>query len=514
MLRLETGERDGLMSYYAKLPFDELIALVTEHPEDVELRLAVVEYFVRFEKYEEALLEALRAEELAPDDPDAKLWKAMCLIYTGEMEQGYLLLQRMIRNNPCSDFQRRLVTEVVPLFVGESITSEYVEGFFAGWFAGLPGDGQGKVTDAFTKCNSSFLEAVNHVSQNTQQGIQDLEKHMELFPDDVNAKLYLAIAYCDIDRTEDAAQRYREVIEQDNECATAYFDLAAIVTQPDEAVELTRRGLRCCPFATHARYNLGVFLIQQGQQRDARRELSRIPADSPIYVEGLIATALSWEEGGDLEGAVAALEKAVLRQPERADARAKLGKLLSDCGRTKEALAVFDQTIQTHPDIFSVWANKGLLHLKAGEYQPALDALQKSLELNPQCEDVAINLAVLLAEIGSLEKAIEILEEAIHFHPENAAICQNLGAFYCHTEELDQALFYTDRAIELGIDSPAIFWNMASIYCIKDMRELCLEYLARAIERDRNYSDRFLKNEDFRKYQSDPEFIALTDEMD
>ena len=66
----------------------------------------------------------------------------------------------------------------------------------------------------------------------------------------------------------------------------------------------------------------------------------------------------------------------------------------------------------------------------------------------------------------------------------------------------------------MGIDSPAIFWNMASIYCIKDKRELCLDYLARAIDRDRSYANRFLKNEDFRKYQADPEFIALTDEMD
>lgn len=502
------------MSYYAKLPFDELIALVTDHPKDVDLRLAVVEYFVRFQKYSEALLEAIRAEELAPANPDVKVWKAMNLIYTGSMEEGYGLLQRMIRNNPYGEFQRRLVTEIAPLFVGENITSDYVEGFFAGWFAGLPGRNDGTVSEAFTLRNESFLEAVNQVTQNPANGIPRLESHIEAFPDDINAKLYLAIAYCDVDRFEEAATNYRDVIAEDAECATAYFDLAAIVADPEEAIELTRRGLRFCPLATHARYNLGVFLIQQKQPREARRELSRIPADSPIYVEGLIAIALSWEEEGNLEAAAKTIEKAILRQPERADTRGKLGKLLSDCGKIEEALKVFDEALQVDPSLFSIWANKGLLHLKRSEYQDSLRALQKALELNPECEDVAINLAVLLAEIGSLEKAIEILEEAIYFHPESAVICQNLGAFYCHAEQLEQALFYTDRAIELGVDSPAIFWNMANIYCIKDKRELCLDFLARAFERDPNYVDRFLNTEDFLKYRSDPEFVALAEESD
>ena len=497
------------MSYYANLPIDELIALVADHPEDVDLRLGVVESYVRCEKYSEALLETYRAEELAPDSPDVKVWKAMNLIYTGSLEEGYGLLQRMIRNNPYSEFQSRLVTEIAPLFMGDNITSDYVEGFFAGWFARLPGRDDETVSELFTRRNQSFLEAVNHVSQNPTSGIRHLERHIEVFPDDINAKLYLAIIYCDVESFEEAAVNYRDVIADDPECATAYFDLAAIVTDPQEAIELTRKGLQCCPLAIHARYNLGIFLLQKKQTGAARQELSRIPADSPIYVEGLIAMSLSWEDEGNLEAAMRAMEKAILRQPERADTRGKLGKLLSNTGKVDEALKVFDEALQIDPSLFAIWANKGLLHLRRSEYRDSLNALQKALDLNPECEDVAINLAVLLAEIGSLEKAIEILEEAIHLHPESAVICQNLGAFYCHAEQLEQALFYTDRAIELGVDSPAIFWNMASLYCIRDKREQCLEFLARAFERDPDYVDRFFNNEDFLKYRSDPEFVAL-----
>ena len=55
---------------------------------------------------------------------------------------------------------------------------------------------------------------------------------------------------------------------------------------------------------------------------------------------------------------------------------------------------------------------------------------------------------------------------------------------------------------------------MANIYCIKDKREQCLDFLARAFERDPNYVDRFLNTEDFLKYRSDPEFVALAEECD
>ena len=121
---------------------------------------------------------------------------------------------------------------------------------------------------------------------------------------------------------------------------------------------------------------------------------------------------------------------------------------------------------------------------------------------------------MLLAETGNICQGIEILEDAVHYHPENALICQNLGAFYCNKKDLEQALFYTDRAIELGVDSPAIYWNMANIYCFKDNRERCLDYLCRAIERDHSYAAQFLIDEDFRKYQKDPEFIALARSVD
>jgi tetratricopeptide (TPR) repeat protein len=497
------------MSFYAELPLQELTEMVTRNPDEVDLRLALVEHFVRHEKFEDALAHVCMAEELSPGNPDVEMWKSLCMIFNGELEEGHELLQRVIRNNPCCEFQIRLVTEVVPLFTGE--TGDPAN---ADWLPGITDGRDGALPDDFLDRTNSFMDAVDLLQQHTGRGIAALEEHVDRYNADVNARLYLAIAYCGVQRIDDAIRLYREVIRQDGQCSTAYFDLAAIISDPQEAIRLTRQGLQHCPFATHARYNLGMFLMQLNRYEEARQELSRIPADNAVYRDALVAMGMTWEDEGNFQKAAECLEKAVILNPERADLRGKYGQLLFDSGHREAALRELQRALELDPDQYGVWANKGLLHLQAGQHDEALQALQQSLELNPESEDAAINLAVLLAETGQLPKAVEVLEQAVHYHPENPLICQNLGAFYCNLQDLELALFYTDRAIELGADSPAVYWNMANIYCFRNNRERCLKYLGHAIERDQAYAVQFLMDEDFRKYQRDPEFLALCHSVD
>ncbi len=492
------------MSFFAELPLEELRELVARNPDEIDLRLALVEQLVRQGRLPDALTQTSLAEALAPRSPDVAMWKSLCQVFTGRAKVGHERLQRVIRNHPCSDFQTRLVHEVVPLFTGQSS-----EPSAAGWVCGIAASMLDWLPPEYVASTQSLIEAVNLIQQNTRLGILALEGHVECFPQDLNARLYLAIAYCGVHRIDDAIDEYRQVIQQDRECATAYLDLAAILEHPQESIRLTRMGLRFCPQAYHARYNLGVYLMQRRRFAEARQELSRIPADHPIYTDALVAIGMTWEEQADAEQATEILEKAVTLSPRRADIHGKLGQLLCDCGQHQRAMTALNTAIELDPAQYYVWANKGLLHLQASEFEEALQALQRSLELNPQSEDAAVNLALLLAETGNLEQGIEILEEAIHYHPENALICQNLGAFYCHNQEIEQALFYTDRAIELGIDSPSIYWNMANIYCFQGNRERCLEFLVRAIDRDERYAEQFLNDEDFRRFQQDPEFVAL-----
>ncbi len=492
------------MSYYSQLPFEELNDIVARNPEEVDLRLALVEHYVRKENYVDALAHAEMAEDLVEDKhPEVEVWKSLCLIFNGDLELGHEQLQRVVRNNPCTEFQLRLVTEIVPLFTGEQGESMTID-----WLD-LTGDERTDLPDEFLDRANSFIDCVNCLQEDADGGIQSLVNHIAEFPEDINARLYLAIAYCGANELEAAAAVYQQVIELDEECATAYFDLAALVSDPDEAIALTEKGLEYCPFAKHARYNLGMFLIRKGDYAAARRELTRIPADSSVYTEALVATGMAFEEEFDIPGAVECLEKAVALRPDRADIRGKYGQLLCDCGLYEEAMQEIDAAIEMDSNQFCVWANKGLLHLQADETDEALHALQRSLELNPRSEDAAINLAVLLAESGDIPQGIEILNEAAIHHPENALVFQNLGALHCNLKQLDKALEHTERAIELGIDTPAIFWNLANIYCFQDQREECLANLGRAIEGDPSFAEQFQQDEDFQKYWDDPDFLKI-----
>ncbi len=492
------------MSYFSRLPLHELSEMVAKYPDEIDLRLALVEHHVRNDQLEDALLQVSMAEDLVSQSPEVTAWKAMCLLFSGEVEQGHETLQQVVRNNPCCEFQKMVVTEVVPLFTGE-----YTDPTEVDWILDFTELEEESASSEFVQRINSFMQAVQYLQDAPEEGRQRLIEHTQQWPDDINAWLYLAIAGYSQGQIDEAVAAYRKVIELDPECATAWFDLAAIVEDPHEAIRLTERGLKVCPFAKHARYNLAMFMMQIGDFEQARAELSRIPSDHPIYTEALIASSLAYEDQNNFVKAAEMLEKVVILEPDRADVRGKYGQVLCDCGQLDQAVEQLNASIELDPEQYCVWANKGLAHLQLGQHDLALKSLEHSLELNPSSEDAAVNLAVLMAEIGNLDQAIQILAEAHQIHPDNPLICQNLGAFHCNRQEVQEALFYTQRAIELGIQSPAIYWNMANIYLHMGDRDQCLTFLSQAVEKDSGYAKQFLDDEDFKVYWDDPEFRAL-----
>jgi len=491
------------MSFYSHLPLEELTDVVTRNPDEIELRLALVEQYARISEYSEALDHAIIAKRISPTDAEVEAWMALSLIYNQLVVEGHDRLQRVVRNNPCCDFQQRLVSDIIPVFAGggEGPVSQ-------GWMNQLS-DNSFNLPDSFREQNESFVRAINAVEGDAEAGIEELHNHLECFPEDINARLYLAITLTGVGRIDDSIEMYRQVIRLDDRCASAYFDMAAALDDLDQSIELTRKGLQLCPFAMHARYNLGMFLMQRGDMVEARRQLTRIPADSQVYTEAVLAVGMSYEEQGDLAAAVESLERAICLAPERADIRSKYGQLLSDCGLWEEAAGEFQQAIQLDENQYAVWVNKGLLHLSCNDYELAEEAFRQALDLNPSCDDAAINLAVLISAKGDHVDAIQILLEARQHHPQHPLICQNLGAMYCHQRELDLALEFSMQASRLGARSAALFWNLANIHCLRSERQQCLENLGLAIQMDDDLANQFQQDIDFEKYWTDPEFLAL-----
>lgn len=496
------------MSFYSQLPLEELSAIIARNPDEVELRLALIERYVIDGDLDDALVQACLALNIAPGNPEVLAWKALCLIFEGQIESGHRLLQSVTRRTPCVDFQQKLVTKMIPLFVtSEELDNETVT---QPWCL-LGSNEHAEVKGPYGDLISSIQQVGQQMDESPDEGLTELARHIEDFPEDLNSKLYLASIHVMQQEFADAEVLYRDVIRQDPECSTAYFDLAIVVTDTSEAIELLRQGLKLFPHQDVALYNLGTFLLNEGELDQARTELSRVPADSTLYSDSLLAIGVSHESEGNNELASEYFEKVTILAPERPEVQAKYGQLLMDAGKKTEALSAFKIALELAPETFCAWHNKGVIHLDFNQDEQAMEAFEHALRIRPDSAWTAINLSSLLRDRNETDRAIQILLNAHQQNPSDVIILQNLGAYFSFTNQLDLATQYTQMAIELDPSRSILYWNMADAYAKQSDREHCLEFLAQAIEMDASLAERFTLDSDFESFWQDPSFQLLVE---
>lgn len=495
------------MSFYSDLPLEELSEIIARNPEEIELRLALIERYVRDGDLDDALVQACLAEKVNKDHAEVHAWKALCLIFRGDLEKGHRLLMEVTRRTPLCSFQDKLIEVIFPTFTSDSEYDPQELAHPWSLFAKTEFELEGRYGEMI----QSMTEVGRMMSEEPDMAIDQLKEHTNDFPEDLNAKLYLASIHLMQHEPHLAESLYREVIESDPKCSTAYFDLAVVVEEPDESIELLRNGLELFPNQDVARYNLGTFLLNQEQYEAARKELLRIPGDSTHYADALIAIGVSLESEGNVNEAATYFEKVTILCPDRGDVIAKYGQLLLDQERFSDALSAFNIATELVPKSFCAWHNKGIIYVQMNEDDLAINAFRNALDICPDSAWSAINMAALLRDQDQVPQAIDVLLGVYKHNQADVTVLQNLGAYYSYNGDLNKAIEYTLLAVELDDRRPLLYWNLADSHAKLSNRDQCLNYLTIAIEKDSELADRFMSDKDFEDYWWDADFQRLVE---
>ena len=125
------------------------------------------------------------------------------------------------------------------------------------------------------------------------------------------------------------------------------------------------------------------------------------PTDGILFkaeLERALGAAL--EVRGDLKSAEASYVRALVLDPESADAHYLLGNLCRAQHRNDEALRHFREALRLRPDHDSARGNLGFLLYERGQIGPALKELELAVKLNPLNAAVHHNLGVVLQAVG------------------------------------------------------------------------------------------------------------------
>lgn len=197
---------------------------------------------------------------------------------------------------------------------------------------------------------------------------------------------------------------------------------------------------------TLARANGGL-----GRREPARRAIEAALKAMPEYGPAKIFEARLQADTGDVDGALAALDKQMQRTPQDAEGWQIKGDLLMYGKRDLDgALAAYRQAIAVRPN--HVPAHSGALTVLLGKSdvdgaRQQLEGLQKVLPKHPQTYYFAANVALLGKEF---DKAKEIADQLLRVGGDNARILQLAGAIEFERRSWSQAEAHLAKAVQLN----------------------------------------------------------------
>ena len=167
----------------------------------------------------------------------------------------------------------------------------------------------------------------------------------------------------------------------------------------------------------------------------------------------------SYDEVGNKESALLALERAVEINPTLSEARSNLGNIYLEKGRLADAISQYKVALKINISDAKTHNNLGNAYLRKYEIEDsnykkawlnyAVSEYLHSLRLDPDFPDAYKNLAVAYCKQERFEQAIMRLRQAITLEPKDAECYCQLGSVYDQMGNYEQAISQYERALRI-----------------------------------------------------------------
>jgi putative PEP-CTERM system TPR-repeat lipoprotein len=200
---------------------------------------------------------------------------------------------------------------------------------------------------------------------------------------------------------------YRRAVQADPRLGEARLQLAHAYASTGDGANALREYVRAAdllPENDDAQRRAGAFMLLAGQFTDAEGLADRMLKRDPNNVEAMVLKANALAGLKDIEGAVAAFEKAVEINPKRSGTYSELGALRMTTGDRAAAEAAFKKAIEVDPGSASAHLAYSNLLFAAGEREQSEKLVKRALELEPKnlIANRAIAMHYLLTGRGAL----------------------------------------------------------------------------------------------------------------
>ncbi|GAQ83123.1 N-acetylglucosamine transferase [Klebsormidium nitens] len=257
-----------------------------------------------------------------------------------------------------------------------------------------------------------------------------------------------------------------------------YADLLRSRGKTAEAMSLYDCALGADPRCAPALVGKGACLQQQQQPRAAFACFVGALALDPLNVQALTWCGLFYTEEGHLMEGIEAFRKALVLQPDFAEAKEHLAIVLTDlgtrfklAGNAQEGIQRYYEAIEVNPRCAPAYYNLGVVYSEMGQYAHALSFYEKAAQLRPLYAEAHCNMGVIYKDRGDLLAAIACYERCLMVAP-NFTIARNnlaialtdLGTKVKLDGNLQQGIAYYKRALVYNSHYADAMYNLGVAY--------------------------------------------------
>jgi tetratricopeptide (TPR) repeat protein len=152
---------------------------------------------------------------------------------------------------------------------------------------------------------------------------------------------------------------------------------------------------------------------------------------------------------GDLQGAIADLDKAISLNPDYAEAYNSRGLTYRALKDYQKAIADYDKAIALNPKLALAYTNRGIIYHALKEYPKAIADFDKAIEINANHTYAYNSRGNTYAELKEHAKAIADYTKAIEINSEYANAYYNRGNTYAELKDFPRAVMDYRKAADL-----------------------------------------------------------------
>lgn len=270
-------------------------------------------------------------------------------------------------------------------------------------------------------------------------------------------------------------------IREDNAAAHAVMGRILLDrNQYGEAVTHLERSLELDPGSANL-----IFLLAQAYEKSGQTErgielLSGLEADDDHSAMVSYYLSRLFINAGDMDAAVAALLKAIDRNPAFLTAVSELGYIYEQKGDTEGAVALYLRFLEERdvPEVREVLARLFLKEDRLAEARVQLEAIFK---IEPDNTGALLMAGLLETKEGNNDKALELFGKVRRENPENYEVVMQVGVLLRQVERYDEAIETFRDASRLAPDRYEPYVSLAMIYDTQGRQELAVTNLETAI---------------------------------